>query len=250
LAAAEVARSEPDGYTVLVIPSGTLVANLFLYPRSSSAALAGLSPVTRLVTNEFLLAVRPTLDVTSMRDFLTYSRNNPGKVTVATSSLGSYPNLAAEMLKQSAKLDLLVVKHNGEAAAATAVAGGHVDAVVAASAALESFISGGKLVPLARTGTQRTSLLPNLPTVEENGVDDYTIQGFIAVAVSSGTPMNIQAKLQQAFAEASRDPRIKERLQAMQFIPVSDTPEQVEKIINAERTRLGSVIGKMGGALE
>jgi tripartite-type tricarboxylate transporter receptor subunit TctC len=250
LAAGEVARSEPDGYTVLVIPSGTLVANLFLYPKSSSAALAGLSPITRLVANDFLIAVRPGLDVKTLQDLLAYSRSNPGKLSLGTSSLGSYPNLAAEMLRQSANIDVLIAKFNGEAAAATAAAGGHVDAVIAASSALESFISGGNLMPLASTGSQRSSLRPNLPTAMESGVDDYSILGFIAVAVPVATPVNIQTQLREAFAEASRDPRVKERLQAMHFTPVSDTSEQVEGVIAAERARLGAVIKRMGGAIE
>jgi tripartite-type tricarboxylate transporter receptor subunit TctC len=84
----------------------------------------------------------------------------------------------------------------------------------------------------------------------ESGVSDYSILGFIAVAVPAATPASIQTVLREAFAEASRDPRVKERLQAMHFMPVSDTSEQVESVIATERARLGAVIKRMGGALE
>jgi tripartite-type tricarboxylate transporter receptor subunit TctC len=250
LAAGEVARSEPNGYTVLVVPSGTLVANLFLYPKSSSSALATLSPVTRLVTNDFVLASGPSINAASLAAFLATSRASPGKVSIATSSLGSYPNLAAEMFRQFAKLDVLVVKHNGEAAAAGAVAGGHVDAVLAASAALASFVSAGKLTPLATTGSKRSDLLSQVPTLAEGGVEGYAIGGFIAIAVPKETPLDIQDKLRQSLAAVSAEPDIAERLRAMHFTPISDTREAIEAYIASERERLGSVIAKMGGALE
>ena len=250
LAATEVARSEPNGYTVLVIPSGTLVANLFLYPKSSSAALAALTPITRLVTNDFVLASGPSAKAETLTAFLAASRQSPGKISVATSSLGSYPNLAAEMFKQLTKLDVLVVKHNGEAAAATAVAGGHVDAVFAASAALESFISAQRLTPLATTGTKRSPLLPNVPTLAEAGVDGYGITGFIALAVPKDTPADIQDKLRQTLATVVTNAEIAERLRAMHFTPVSDTRTEIDAFIASERARLGPVITNMGGALE
>lgn len=250
LAANEVARSEPNGYTVLVVPSGTLVANLFLYPKSSSSALAALSPITRLVKNDFVLASGPSAKAVGLPAFLTASRDSPGKISIATSSLGSYPNLAAEMFKQFAKLDVLLVKHNGEAAAATAVAGGHVDAVFAASAALESLVGAGKLTPLATTGAQRSPLFPQLPTLAEGGIDGYAIEGFIAIAVPKDTPMDAQNKLRQSLAAISGEPEIAGRLRTMQFTPVSDSQAGIEAFIASERERLRTVIAGMGGALE
>ena len=250
LAAGEVARSAPDGYTVLVVPSGTLVANLFLYPKSSSSALASLSPITRLVTNDFLLASGPSIKTGTLSEFLALGRSAPGKVSIATSSLGSYPNLAAEMFKQLAALDVLVVKHNGEAAAATAVAGAHVDAVIAAPTALDAFVSADRLTPLATTGTKRSPLFPHLPTLAEGGIGGYSIAGFIAVAVPAETPPEVRDKLRQSLAAVSAEPQVIERLRAMHFVPVSDTQDEIEAHIAAERGRLGAVISKMGGALE
>jgi tripartite-type tricarboxylate transporter receptor subunit TctC len=250
LAAGEAARSAPDGYTVLIIPSGTLVANYFLYPKSSSSALASLSAITRLVTNDFVLASGPSMKTENLQTFLAASQSAPGKVSIGTSSLGSYPNLAAEMFKQLARLDVLVVKHNGEAAAATAAAGGHVDAVIAASTALAAFIDAGKLTPLATTGVKRSPLLPQLPTLAEGGVSGYSLAGFVAVAVPNGTPADIRDKLRQSLAAVSAEPDITERLRAMQFVPVSDSQNEIEAIIRTERERLGTVISKMGGALE
>ena len=107
------------------------------------------------------------------------------------------------MFKQQAKLDVLIVKHNGEAAAGAAVAGGHV---FAASAALDAFVSGGKLTPLATTGTKRSPLLPQLPTLAEAGVAALT--GFIAIAVPKDTPADVQDKLRQSLGAVTSDPEI------------------------------------------
>ena len=250
LAAGEVARSEPNGYTALIVPSGTLVANLFLYPKASSSALAALSPITRLVTNDFVVASGPSNKSDTIAAFLRSASSAPGKVSVATSSLGSYPNLAAEMFKQQAKLDVLIVKHNGEAAAGAAVAGGHVDAVFAASAALDAFVSGGKLTPLATTGTKRSPLLPQLPTLAEAGVEGYALTGFIAIAVPKDTPADVQDKLRQSLGAVTSDPEIAAKLRALHFEPISDTRADIDAFIASERSRLGSVIEKMGGAIE
>lgn len=250
LAATEVSRSEPDGHTILVIPSGTLVANLYLYPKSSAAALEQLTPLTRLVTNDFVLVVRPQLGLKTLKDLSAHVRNNPGKFTVASSSRGSYPNLAAEMLKQNAKLDVLIVTHNGESAAVTAAAGGHVDAVIAASAALDSFTKSGTLVAIASTGTERNPLSPEVPTLSESGAPDSSILGFIAVAVPSAVPPDIQGSLRSAFMLAIRQPQVHGRLRDIHFIPVSDTQEEMKAVILKERARLEQVIRQMGGALE
>jgi len=249
LAAAEVARSAADGHTILIIPSGTLVANLFLYPKSSSAALTGLTTLRRLVANDFMVAVNPELSPHDLPAFLGYLRGHPGEVTIGTSSQGSYPNLAAELLRKEAGVDVLIVKFNGEAAAATAAAGGHVKAVIAAPAALQSFIDGKTLVPLATTGAERNAAFPNLPTVRESGVPSYQIMGFVAAAVPSGTAEPTQAIIRRAIANALHMPEVGERLKEMQFSVVQEG-EAVDDVIRAERKRLGDVIKSMGGALE
>ena len=154
------------------------------------------------------------------------------------------------MFKQQAKLDVLIVKHNGEAAAGAAVAGGHVDAVFAASAALDAFVSGGKLTPLATTGTKRSPLLPQLPTLAEAGVEGYALTGFIAIAVPKDTPADVQDKLRQSLGAVTSDPEIAAKLRALHFEPISDTRADIDAFIASERSRLGSVIEKMGGAIE
>jgi tripartite-type tricarboxylate transporter receptor subunit TctC len=120
--------------------------------------------------------------------------------------------------------------------------------VFAASAALDAFVSGGKLTPLATTGTKRSPLLPQLPTLAEAGVAALT--GFIAIAVPKDTPADVQDKLRQSLGAVTSDPEIAAKLRALHFEPISDTRADIDAFIASERSRLGSVIEKMGGAIE
>ena len=127
IAAGEVLRAEPDGGTLLVTPAGTLTANPYLYPQTAGNSVTDLSQITQIATVDFIIAVRSTLPVKTLPELLEYIKANPGKVTAATTAHGSFPHLAAEMLKQQSGLDFAIVKNNGGAAAGSSVAGGHAD---------------------------------------------------------------------------------------------------------------------------
>lgn len=246
VAVTELARATPDGYTLLVIPSGTMVANIFLYPKSATAALSDISPVAQLVSNDFFIAARPGLNIKSFAALLAHIRQTPGKVNVATSSHGSYPNIAAEMLKRFGELDFLIVTHNGGAAAASAVVGEHLDVIIDAGAVVGPFISTGKLVLLASTGQVRSQEWPDLPTVLESGVKDYIISGFMALAAPKDTPQDIRQTLYKAVAAAAADPTVRSRMGAMQLLPLANSPEELEKTIASDRARLGRVLRSAG----
>src|SRR5215207_4571768 len=169
LAAGEVARATPDGYTFLVVTAGTLTANPHLYPQSAAAGVLDLTPVTQVATFDFIIAARSTLPVKTMKDLIDLIRANPGKLTAATTAHGSFPHLAAEMLRQKGKLDFVIVKHIGGAAAGTAVAGEHADFVIETAAVLQPFVTAGKLVPLASTNTARSPRSPEQPALQCRG---------------------------------------------------------------------------------
>lgn len=242
VAVGEVARAAPDGYTLLVAPAGTLAANVFLYPKSATAALAEVSPVAQLVSNDFFITARPGLNIKSFADLLAYLRKNPGKINFATSSRASYPNIAAEMLKRFAALDFLIVPFNGGAAAANAVVGQQLDAMIDAGAVVGSFVKAGKLVMLASTGEARNPDWPDVPTVLESGVKNYVITGYIALEVPKGTPEDVRDVLYHAIKVASADPTLRARMNAMQLTPVAAPPETLAKVISSDRERLSRVL--------
>lgn len=250
LAAGEVARAAPDGYTFLVTPAGTLTANPHLYPQSASAALSDLSPVTQIATVDFIVAARKSLNVRTMGELLAQIRDRPGKLTAATTAHGSFPHLAAEMLKQNGKLDFVIAKHNGGAAAGTTVAGDHADFVIETAAVLEPLVTAGKLVALASTNTGRSARSPDLPTVGESGIENFSISGWIAVVAPKGTPFQVRETMQRAIATAVADETVRERLAALHFVVVASSPSEFERTVARERTQLGEIIKRGGLVLE
>jgi tripartite-type tricarboxylate transporter receptor subunit TctC len=249
LAAGEVARAAPDGYTVLVATAGTLTANPHLYPQSAAADVLELTPVTQVATFDFIVAARSTLPVKTMKDLIDLIRANPGKLTAATTAHGSFPHLALEMLRQRRKLDFVIVKHIGGAAAGTAVAGEHADFVIETAAVLEPFITAGRLVPLASTNAGRSPQSPDLPTVAESGIEGFAISGWIGVAAPEGTPLAIREAIQRAIAKALADESIRDRVSNLHFSIVASPPQEFERVITRERAQVGETI-RSGGLAE
>ena len=242
LAAGEVARAAPDGYTFLVATAGTLTANPHLYPQSAAADVLDLTPVTQVATFDFIIAARSTLPVKTMKDLINLIRANPGKLNAATTAHGSFPHLAAEMLKQKGKLDFVIVKHIGGAAASTAAAGEHADFVIETAAVLQPFITAGKLVPLGSTNTARSPQSPDLPTVAESGIEGFAMSGWIAVVAPKGTPLEIRETMQRATAKALADENIRDRLSNLHFSVVASTPQEFESVLTRERAQVGETI--------
>jgi tripartite-type tricarboxylate transporter receptor subunit TctC len=246
IAAADVMRSEPDGGTLLVTPAGTLTANPSLYPQATVTAVMELAPVTQIATVDFIVAARSTLNVKTLPALLDYIRSHPGKVNAATTAHGSFPHLAAEMLKQKTGLDFTIVKNNGGSQAGSAVAGGHADFVIETAAVLDGLVKAGLLVPLASTGKQRGERTPDLPTVSEAGIGEFAMSGWIALAAPKGTPLSARDSIQEAVASALADPIIRERLEALNFTAVASTPVAMEALVSRERSELDQLIRRGG----
>jgi tripartite-type tricarboxylate transporter receptor subunit TctC len=176
-------------------------------------------------------------------------RANPGKLTAATTAHGSFPHLALEMLRQKGKLDFVIVKHIGGAAAGTAVAGEHADFVIETAAVLQPFITAGKLVPLASTNTARSPQSPDLPTVAESGIEGFAISGWIGVVAPKGTPLELREAMQRAIVKALADETMRDRLSDLHFSGVASTPQEFETVITRERAQVGEII-RSGGLAE
>lgn len=250
LAADFVARSDPDQNTFLVTVAGTLTANPHLYAAAATRALDELAAVTTVATIDFLVAARADLGITSFAALLDRMRRDGADFTVATTAVGSFPFLAAEMLKQRAGLQFVIVPAAGGAQAATMVAGGHAHVVIETLAVLNPLITGGRLVPLASTGPTRGSLTPDLPAVAEAGLTGYQLTGWIALAAPRRMSLPQRVAVQRAAATAAAEPAVRGRIEALNFSVVAEDVATSERRWANEREALGQVIRTAGIRLD
>ena len=160
LAVEAVSRAPADGYTLLVAGSSIMATNPYLYPKTSAMILTGLTPLTKLTNLDFVLAVRASLNIRTFQELIAYIRANPGKLNLATTNVGSFRNLGAVALKQQGNLDFKTIPYNGGAAAAAAVAGGHVDMLIDAAAIIAPLAQSGVLSIVATTGRHDPPICP------------------------------------------------------------------------------------------
>ena len=249
LAAEAVSRATPDGYTLLLAGSSVIATNPFLYPKTSSAIISGLTPLTNLTGLDFVLAVRPSL-AHSFADLVAAIRASPGKLNMATTNIGSFQYLGAALLKQMGGLEFTTVPFQGGAAAATAVAGGHADMLIDAGAVIYPLAQGGAMKIVATTGTKRDPALPDVPTIAESGFPGYQVLGWIGMMAPAGTPSGILSSLHSNIAVSFKDDDARAQLKKMGLMVIANSPADFTRELVEERERWRRVISALGLTLD
>ncbi len=238
-----VATSAPDGYTLLLGDMGTYALNASLYKNLRYDPQKNFAPVSLTGQFPLMLVVNPTaLPVKTMGEFLAYARANPGKINYGAPGPGSPLHVAMELLKQQAGLNMVGIPYKGGADAINDLLSGQIHAMFLDIASAQAQLKGGRLAGLAIASGKRHPVYPDLPTVVESGVpglEVYAWQGFVAPA---GTPRDVIAKLNSAFATAMQDPTVKQRLAEAQVEPLTGTPEEFSRHMAQETARWARVI--------
>jgi tripartite-type tricarboxylate transporter receptor subunit TctC len=245
-----VARSAPDGHTVLVAPLGTVSINPYLYPKTARNPLTELAAVTKLVNSTFFLVVRSTLPVKNLNELIQMAKASPGKLNAAAPTQGSLPHLAIELLKQSAAVDVLNIPFKGSPAAALAVAAGDADFMLETLLTLGNHIQSGKVRALAVTIPTGAEAAAGLPTFAEAGVQGMDISGWIGMFAPAATPKEVILKLQGAASRALQRPEVRDRLNGLANAPEGNTPDQFSAQWKADSDRWAKVIKAAGIRLE
>jgi len=240
-----VAKSPPDGLTVLLMSNANAVS-VGLFNRLPFDTVKDFAPVSTL--GYFDMAVVTAVDskFKSMQDLLAYAKAHPGEVNIGTIYIGSSQHLAAELLKRSIGITAQVIPFNGSPAMITALRGGQIDVGVEILAPILGQINGKALRVLATMGTKRSFALPDTPTVAESGVLGFNVASWNALAVPAKTPPAVVALLNKEVNQALAAPEVKERLRALGVDAVSSTPEQLTKLLDDEIKRWSDVIRQAG----
>jgi len=250
IAAQELKRTDPDGYTIMVGSIGTFAINEALYRKLAYTPTKDFAYLTQAVRNPNVLVAAPNFPASSVKELIAYAKQHPGKVSFASSGTGSSDHLSAVLFRQKAGIEGVDVPYRGGGAAIADLLGGQVNVSFQNLGAVLTHIKAGKLKALATTGEARTPDLPDVPTMAETGVDGVVVYSWQGFAAPRGTPPEIVAKLSQALRDTLRDPDVQRNLNGLGFEVVASDPQAFTRFQQEEVRRWKDVIDKAGIELE
>jgi tripartite-type tricarboxylate transporter receptor subunit TctC len=238
---AQAARAPADGYTLVAVSTGFMV-NPSLYTRVPYDPVKEFEPVTLVAASPNVIFMHPSFPAKSLKDMIAVVKANPGKYSYAQPSLGSTPHLSAEQLKLTFDLDLQMVPFTSAALAVNSTLAGHTPIGFTAIPPTVGLIKEGKLRGLAVAAHKRVEALPELPTTAEAGVPDQEADTLTGIVAPAGTPQELVARLQQEIAKIVAQPEVKNKLTAIGFRPIANTPAEFGALIKSEMERWGKVV--------
>jgi len=211
IAAEVVAKSAPDGYTVLIASPSSISVNPALNPKIGYKA-ADLAPITKVSASPLILVVNPATNITSVKELVTTAKRDPGKLNYATSGVGSAPHFGAVLFSQVAGITMEHVPFKGGAPAVVSVVSGDTQVTFATPPSVLPMVKAGRLRALAVTQRERSALMPDIPGMAEAGFPDYELAFWYGLFVPAGTPNEIIWKLYEAASAAAQKPEVKAAL--------------------------------------
>jgi len=241
-----VAKSAPDGYTLFLTTSGAVTITPNLRTDTPYDTLRDFAPISRVVSVNEVLAVRPDLAAKSAKDLAAMAMAKPGALAFASTGVGSPPHLALELFQAAAGVKFVHVPYRGAAPAITDLLGGQVIAMFADAPVLLPQIQAGKLKALAVAAAQRNPVLPDVPTLVEQGYAGMDADNWYGLLAPAKTPPAIVARLNAALRAALADADVKQKLVKTGAVPTPSTPEEFARFLRDELARWGKVIREKG----
>jgi tripartite-type tricarboxylate transporter receptor subunit TctC len=240
-----VAKSPPDGYTLL-INTAALAINLSLYRKVNYAA-ADFAPVSVVSMSPNILVVHSSVPVKTVKELVALARSRPGQLNFSSAGAGTTQHLSGELFNLRAGVKTVHVPYKGSAPSLTAVISGEVDLTYANIPAISAHVKSGRLRPIANLGTKRSDQLPQVPTMAEAGVKGVEVVVWYGVFAPAATPRDVVAKLADTLGRAARSPDIRQKLLDLGAEPVGNTPDEFSKLFREEIARWAEVV-KVSGA--
>jgi tripartite-type tricarboxylate transporter receptor subunit TctC len=240
-----VAKSKPDGYTLL-FAAGSFAVNVSLYEKLPYDPLKDFEPVVHVCRVNGILVTHPSVKATSVQELIALARAQPGAVNYASAGSGTILHLAGELFKTQANVNMTHVPYKGSGPALSDLIGGQVQVMFANVPGTLQHVKAGKLRVLAATGDRRASSLPEVPTIAESGVPGFQAATWFGVLAPAGTPKDIVAKLNAEMVKALASPDLVEHLRNDGADVVGGTPEQFRAFLKSEVDRWGPVVKAAG----
>ena len=249
IASEMLARSAPDGYTLLL---GTIAnaTNMTAYKNPGYDTLRDFAPITQTMSAPSVLALHVSVPAKSVKELIALAKQQPGKLTFASSGTGGSPHLAGELFKLRAGIDLLHIPYKGAPAAIADLLGGQVSMSFQTALSAIPHLQSGKLNVIAVASTRRMAQLPGVPTMIEAGLADFEVSSWNGLFAPAKTPPAIIARLHEASAKALALPDVREKFAAQGAEAIGNTPEEFRAYIRAEIDKWGKVIRAAGIPIE
>ena len=244
-----VAKSPPDGYTLLVVAFPFAVTPS-LIKNMPYDTLRDFAPVILAAQSPNLLVVNPQMPVKTVGELIALAKSQPGKLSYASTGNGSSNHISMELFKSMAGVDILHVPYKGSAPAVSDLIGGQVNVMFDNVPNVLAQVKGGRLRALATSGTQRSALAPEIPTVAESGVPGYEVMVWFGLVAPAGTPRDIVEKLNAQVTKILAMPDVRERFLAQGVEPVGSTPQQFGDHIRAQMSKWAKVVKDAGVVAE
>jgi tripartite-type tricarboxylate transporter receptor subunit TctC len=240
-----VAKSPPDGYTLLV-NTAAVVINMSLYRKVNFDAIKDFTPVSVFSQSPNILTVHPSLPVKNVKELVTLAKSKPGAMNFSSAGSGSTQHLTGELFKLRTGTQIVHIPYKGSAPSLTALLGGEVEMTFANIPAISSHVKSKRLRALANAGTKRSDQMPEVPTLKESGIGGVEVVVWYGVLAPAGTPRDIVSALSGAIAKAARTPDVRQRLLDQGAEPVGNSPDEFAKLLREELTRWAEVVRVSG----
>lgn len=242
-----VAKSAPDGYTILLGNAATHGSNPSLYKKLPYDAIRDFAPITLLASVPSIMAVHPSVPAGTLREFIALAKSRPGEVNYGGSGIGTSSHLAGQLLNSLAKINLVYIPYKGSGQSLIALLTGEVSMVFTGVLPVAPYIKTGRLRALGVSGNKRLAMMPDVPTMAEAGpFSSFDIDVWYGVLAPNGTPAAIVAKLNEGFVKVLGEKDIRERLENQGAQIYGNTPEQFATFIRAEIQKWDKVIKGAG----
>ena len=249
LAADYVAKSAPDGYTLLYTTPGPQMTNPYLMDRLPYNSVTDLTPISQVVFGASVLVINKNLPVNSLKELIAYAKSNPGKISFASSGIGSSSHLAGELFKSRAGIDIFHVPYRGTGLALQDIIGGNISMAIDALGAYRSSIESGHLKVLGVATSKRLGVLPGVPAIAEE-LPGFEGSPVTYISVRSGTPKAIIDRLNRDVNQVLKIQEVRTQLMTLGVIPQGNSSEEMQQLIRSESLKWQQVIERSGAKAE
>jgi tripartite-type tricarboxylate transporter receptor subunit TctC len=248
--AESVAKSAPDGYTIMLANTGVMVINDALYTKLPYNTLKDFVPIARTAMQPLALLVNPKVPANNLKEFIAYAKSRPGQVNYGSAGNGGISHLVPEMFKNATGLFMVHIPYRGSAPAFTDLMAGQVQFMAESIPQAANYHKQGKVRALAVTSKERNPALPDIPTVIESGVKGFEVVGFYGFLAPAGTPKDVVAKLSDAFKQVLNNPEIKTRMVSQGADPAFLGSDDFAKFLTSETPRWAAAVKASGARLD